>query len=155
MKLLLIQIMLVCILTTGCCRIKQRVEPQYPSEVSGWKVREGRGFKIVGNFVIMKGNLIDNGKIQIKLVDVIPPDPCAEVADMQARARARIQFIRSSDQKVLCDDIYPENGAAGFSALGCRSSDSDITALSEFGISGIYTQAINIKEGWVFFELRN
>ena len=63
--------------TNGCCLKEPRVEPAYPQSVSGWKERRERGVRIRGEFVLKKGTSTDNGKIQVKIIDLVPPDPCA------------------------------------------------------------------------------
>lgn len=134
--------------TGGCCSYEPRVEPAYPQSVSGWKERMERGIRIRGDFALKKGTSTDNGKIQVKIIDLIPPDPCAEAGAFQRNARARIQFVRLSDNKVLLDDLFAESGTKTLST-------ADSTSLyKEFGIDVIYIYDINLKDGWVYFELR-
>jgi hypothetical protein len=132
----------------GCCIRQHRDEPLYPTNVSGWKTRNDRGVTALGDFVLKKNETIDNGKVQVKILDLVAPDACAEAGAFQRNARARIQFVSLTNQKVMCDDLFAENGTGTLSALGgCPS-------FSESGISVVYVSDINLKEGWVFFELR-
>src|SRR5262245_37471055 len=134
--------------TGGCCTYEPRVEPAYPQSVSGWKERSERGVRIRGDFVLKKGDSTDNGKIQVKIIDLIPPDPCAEAAAFQRNARARIQFVRLSDNKVLLDDLFATRGT------GRLSTTEGTDFYEEFGVSVIYIYDINLKDGWVYLELR-
>lgn len=154
MKLFLISVLFCGLMTQCCCPKPQHTDQPYPRDVSGWRERSERGITIHGNFVLRKGETTDNGKIQVGLVDIIPPDPCAEVGTFQRQARARIQFIRVADQRVLCEDTYAERGGRDFSPDECQSSASDISALSELGVEALYVNAINLREKWVFFEIR-
>ncbi len=147
-KLFLVSVML-SLLTSSCCSNDPRSEPAYPQSVSGWKERDERGLRILGDFVLKKGETTDNGKIQVKVISLILPDSCAETGSFQRQARARIQFVRLSDNKVLYDDIFVERGTRALSTV------KDNVNLDEFGISVIYIYDINFKEGWVYFELRS
>jgi hypothetical protein len=132
----------------GCCSNEPRVEPAYPQSVSGWKERSKHGVRIHGEFVLNKGTSTDNGKIQVKIIDLIPPEPCAEAAAFQANARARIQFVRLSDNKVLLNDLFVDSGW-----MTLRTADGS-TLYDEFGVDVIYVYDINLEDGWVHFELR-
>jgi hypothetical protein len=116
--------------------------------VSGWKEHKEQGVRIRGDFVLKKGNSTDNGKIQVKVIDLIPPDPCAEAGAFQSQARAKIQFVRLSDNKVLLEDLFAERGSMTLSP----ANGTDL--YEEFGVSVIFIYDINLKDGWVYFELR-
>jgi hypothetical protein len=129
------------------------VEPSYPSKVSGWlsdkeqlKFHEEHKYWARGDFVLRKNESTDDGKIRIKVIDLIPPDPCAEGGSFQRQARVTLQFIRMSDQRVLCEETFPENGY-----LTVRSKCGD--GLSEYQIFGAGVTDINLKEGWAFIRL--
>ena len=102
--------------------------------------------------MLRKGETIDKGNIQIKVVEIIPGNLCDDAGSVQYQTRVRIQFIRLSDEKVMCEEVFPETGSALLSAQACGSSD--ISALSDAGIEAIYVRAVNVKDGWAFFELR-
>ncbi len=137
----------------ACCFPEKRIEPSYPSKVSGWltdkqrlKFYEENKSWSRGNFVLRKSEATDDGKIRIKVLDLIPPDPCAEGAALQRQARVTLQFIRMSDQKALCEETFPERGAL---AVYSKCGDS----LDEFGIDVVGVNDINLKEGWAFIRL--
>lgn len=133
---------------SSCCFNKHRNEPTYPQSVSGWKERKEQGVKIKGDFVLKKGNSTDNGMIKVKIMDLIPPDPCAEMGAFQRQARARIQFVRLPDNIVLLDELYAEKGSMTLPTI----DEADF--YEEFGIYVIYIHDINLKDEWVYFELR-
>jgi hypothetical protein len=146
-------------LSTGsCCLIEHRTEPAYPKSISGWKERDEQGVRIRGDFVLKKGETTDNGKVQVKVIGLIPPNPCAETGTFSRQARARIQFARLSDNKVLFDDIFAENGTMTLSTVKdaklYEETDKDAKLYEEFGIHVIYIYDINLTDGWVHFELR-
>lgn len=149
-----IQVVLFVLMIQSCCPKESHADPPYPAEVSGWRERAGNGFTILGDFVLKKGEATDNGQFQVRVEEIIPPDPCAEVGTFQRQARARIQFVRLADDRVLCEDIYPERGGSSFSPQDCGSEPSDVSALSNAGLLSLYVTAINLEQQWVFFELR-
>ncbi len=127
MKLLIIAEMLLFTLMTGCCSTHHN-EPSYPSRAFlGWKeFAQADSLQSHGVFVLKKGESTDNGKIQVKVIDIIPNDPC----DPHGRtyfARVELQLTRLSDQKILCSDSYEES-STGFFDCGNQ--------IVEFGISG-------------------
>jgi hypothetical protein len=148
MRTSLIAMLVAYSLLRGCCSETPRVEPPYPTEVSGWNERRARGVTSLGTFVLKNGQTTDNGKLQVKLLDVIPGDSCAEVGTTINRARATLQFVSLSEQKVLCEDSFIETSSMAISGSACGKN------LGEFGVVGILIGDINLKEGWVFFELR-
>jgi len=159
MKHILSLLLAVLSLSMGsCCLIERRTEPAYPGSVSGWKERNEQGVRILGDFVLKKGETTDNGKVQVKMISLIPPDPCAETGTFQRQARARIQFVRLSDSKVLFDDIFAEKGTMTLSTIKdaklYEETIKDAKLYEEFGIYVIYIYDINLKDGWVHFELR-
>jgi hypothetical protein len=153
MKYLFVVFALITSLLGGCCYHISRVEPSYPSQVSGWLTDKGRlkfyeehKFWARGDFVLRKNEASDDGKIRIKVIDLIPPDPCAESGSFQRQARVTIQFIRVADQSVLCEEAFPEHG---YLTVYSRCGDS----LNKYNISGVGVSDINLKEGWAFIHL--
>lgn len=137
----------------GCCYPIRRVEPPSSPQVSGWltdkerlKFYEEHKFWARGDFVLRKNEATDDGKIRIKVIDLIPPDPCAEGGGFQRQARVTIQFVRMADQRVLCEETFP---AHGYLSVSSKCGDS----LSEYGIPRVGVSDINLKEGWAFIQL--
>src|SRR5215475_7108340 len=118
MRLKSIAVVALVLVSHGCCIRRHRDEPLYPTNVSGWKVRNDGGVTTLGDFVLKKNETIDNGKVQVKILDLVAPDACAEAGAFQRQARARIQFISLTNQKVMCDDFFAERGSMTLSAVG-------------------------------------
>ena len=144
----LLPVVLLAFLLAGCCPESTRTEPSFPTETLGWNKRQERGLTILGKFAVRKGEAAGNDKLQIKLVDVKAGDPCVDAGDERHEPRVTLQFVRSSDGKTLCEETFSEKGARTFTGTKCGSS------LAEFEALGIYVIAINVKDQWVFFELR-
>jgi hypothetical protein len=126
----------------GCCSPKTRTEPKPPESVAGWKDYYDTKANVhkLGEFLLRKGESTANGEIQVKLVDIIPPDPCATDAGMNAYyPKAILQFIRVSDAKVLVEDRYRE-GASSNAHCNCA-------------IATVWMHDINVKESWASFQL--
>src|ERR1051325_2009637 len=108
MKALLLTEIVLCTFMFGCC-INHHKEPAYPNDVVlGWKEPAREGVPKRGVFILRKGEAIDNGKIQVQVTDIIANDPC-DPHGATSLARATVQFIRLSDQHVLCSDLWPEH----------------------------------------------
>jgi hypothetical protein len=136
----------------SCCRFERHVDLPYPSKVLGWMSGEERskvyadwGYRAQGQFVIKTGDSVENGKIRVKVCRLIPPDYCDEQDSFYRKARVELQFIRMSDQKVLCETIIPERGG-GPVAPNC------VDSLMEFDIDVIGVYGINLKDGWAFIR---
>jgi hypothetical protein len=137
-------LIIVMSLFSGCCfrRESNSYEPPYPQSVVGWKYHEENGVGIVGEFVLKKGESTNNGEVQIKIVDLISPDTCADQGTTQSKKRAKIQFVRMADNKVMCEETFPTGGGNL-----CGKS------LDEFWISSIGIRDINIRDQWVHILL--
>lgn len=128
----------------GCCTATSRVEPKPPSATLGWKLMEERGVRISGKFLLHRNEATSNGKIQLKVLDISPGDPCAEDASHLNNPNTKLQFVRLLDGQVLCEHRFYE-GESG--SLKCGQD------LSQFNVLGLSVNAINLKEDWVFVEV--
>jgi hypothetical protein len=147
--------LILVMLPSGCClrNSERRVEPEYPQGVSGWMNETARqafmkkyGFWSRGDFVIKRGASVDDGKVQVKLLDLIPPNSCCEPADVNCRAaRAVISLVRMSDEKELCVVKAAEHSSGGYPECP--------PALDEVGIIGIGIDEINLRENWVHIRI--
>ena len=153
MKILLVLFLLAAGLLNACCSKPHHDEPPYPTNISGWEGTRDNNGKIHRKFVLRKGEVTDNGEIQIKVVDIIPPEPCAEVGTFQRQARAKIQFIRLSDNRILSEDIYPEHGGSFIPYKEDDSTSPTKLVLTGLDIAAIVTLGINLKEQWICFQL--
>lgn len=128
-------------LFSGCyCRMKRNPEPPYPQNTTGWKYREENGVGIMGEFMLKKGESTNNGKVELKIVDIIPENLCAEPMVDEGKRRVKIQFKRMSDNKLVCEGT--------FSGRSCSDKE-----LEEFRIFGVGTRGISIKDQWAHIIL--
>jgi len=132
----------------GCClKGGTRKEPSYPSVGLGWNEQEVRGVHMLGSFVLKMGEVIENGNVQIKVIELAPSDPCAEPNSLVGTDRVRLRFIRKTDQKVLCEYTFMAGGSSTLLGGPCGE------VAKESDVAGVYIKAINITDGWVYFEL--
>src|SRR2546426_7652974 len=89
----------------GCCP-GQRTEPSYPNDVTGWKDFKEGTTKLRGSFVLKKAERTDNGKLEIRVLDLMPPECTGDAGNYAERARVRVEFRRVSDQRVLCSETF-------------------------------------------------
>ena len=143
MKVILFVVTLAVWLS-ACC--PERQEPSPPEDAIGWKDFQEGTTMYRGRFLLKKGQSTDNGKVEVKVLELIPPGCASEAASFERLARVRLQFTSVSDHKVLCSEVYGEN-SGGYLTLDCPAMPQD------FGISGIKVSAINLKDRWVFFSL--
>ena len=93
------------------------------------------------------GEAIDDGNVQIKVVELTPGDPCAEAYSFVGADRVILRFARKTDQRTICEPIFMVGG--GGSLLG----DQCGRVAKESDIAAVYIKMINITDGWVYFEL--
>jgi hypothetical protein len=145
MKVLLIAEMLLLALMTGCC-VDEHKEPAYPGQVKvGWGNNLAKGLQTCGKFILRKGEATDNGRIQVKVLDILSDDLCAH-PNPDHSVQVVLQFTRMSDQKILCSTTRLVRSPS-ILVSDCGNQ------LVEFGLSGCVVNTINRKKGWVFFEL--
>jgi hypothetical protein len=148
MALRLLVLVMIGLAIDGCClKGGARKEPSYPGVKLGWNEREERGVHLLGSFVLKPGAAIENGAVQMEVIELTPSNPCAEPNSLVGADRVRLRFIRKTDRKVLCEPVFMNGESAGLSdgQCGAVARDSDV--------AGISIKAINITDGWVYFEL--
>lgn len=126
----------------SCCPV-ERPQPARPNKVLGWNDSYEGGVHSIGILVLNKGESSDNGKIGVTVLDVIPPDQCAHPNTYHGSPKAVLRFFRPSDGLVFCE----------FTAVG-DNTNSILDCNPSAGISVIGMNAINTKEQWVYFDLR-
>lgn len=132
----------------GCCfNGGARKEPSYPSVRLGWNEREERGVRLLGSFVLKTGETLENGAVQIKVIELAPSDPCVEPNSLAGADRVRLGFFRKTDQKVLCEPTF--RAGESRTLLGAECGDVP----KESDVAGVSIKEINITDGWVYFEL--
>ena len=139
---------LISLAIAGCCsKGGARKEPSYPGVRLGWNEREERGVHILGSFVLKTSEAIENGNVQIKVVELTPRYPCAEANSFMSTDRVTLRFVRKTDQRVLCEYIFMDASSTSLLGDQCR----EVTKESD--VAGVYIKAINITDGWAYFEL--
>jgi len=134
------------VFASSCCWPDSE-QPVRPKNVLGWKESTAGGVRSICILVLNKGESSDNGEIGVKVVDIIPADPCAHRGTFHGSRRVVLRFFRPSDQKVLYEDTFTEGSGTLDSPHHCGSDVAGVTA--------IHINAINTAEGWVYFDLRN
>jgi hypothetical protein len=134
------------ILPGACCSPQEREQPHPPEKVAGWKDSYSGGVHSVGELFLRKGDSSDNGKIGVKVIDVVVPQPGSE--GYASMPKVVLQFYKPSDKQVLCEATFTEGGTfmgAGPPYPHCKP---------EVGLAAISVNAINTKDKWVWFDLR-
>jgi hypothetical protein len=134
-------------LVRGCCSAKFQ-EPAHPGAVAGWKESQDGGVHTVGTFVLKKGESSENGKIGVKVIDIMAADPCAEHGTLQSLPRVKMQFYQAPQQTVICEELLTAGSGTSLIAGPCGEK------IAGLGVTAISVNAINATEGWVWFELR-
>ncbi len=117
-------------------------QPTGPVKVDGWKRTTDDGVTFCAVLLLRKGESSDNGKFGVRVTDIIEADPCCGDPSPLCDRRARIQFFRPSDGRVLCE-LEPSD--RGNNVISCAD---------QIGVNVIGIRAINTAEGWVLFDLR-
>lgn len=136
----------LCFLTSGCCQLFSKADPQptRPNVTSTWREQTDLfGVRTVGFFVMNKGETTDNGLLGVKVIDILPKE-CKCMSCEPTYPRVKIAFYRPSDNKILCEGEFQGNASLEVMAK-CDPG---------MGISHIAINAINTKEKWVSFDLR-
>src|SRR5882724_2026564 len=121
----------------GCSWMKEFNEPERPTKVHGWEPFQVSTFTVQGDFVLNKGESVNDGNIGITVLD-IQPGSCGAFHEPTYPA-AKLRFFRVSDHSVLCEDNFLVGGARLDVMKGCESLKWLVV-----GVSGI-----NSKDNWV------
>src|SRR5262245_16536728 len=137
---------MVVLLSSSCCSdMRQLNEPERPSKVRGWdELRDGNTV-IKGIFLLNKGESTDNGKTGIRLVETYPGTCGIFPIKEREYPKAKLQFYRVSDQKILCEPIFFTGAIMTLKPPICEA---------DLEWSGIEINDINSKDKWIVFNLR-
>lgn len=136
-----IKALVIMVCAQVCAASCARSEPPLPADAIGWSNYKEGTTKCRGKFVLRTGESTDDGTIRVKVVELLPPKITGDSGDFEARARVKIAFSKVFDGQILSLDVYPEHGGG------------NAHLPSEFRIFGVGVRAINLKDGWVYFEL--
>jgi hypothetical protein len=123
--------------------MKEFNEPERPTYAQGWQQRDVGAVSIKGQFVLNKGQSVNDGTVGIRVVD-IRAGSCAPFREPEYPS-TKVQFFSVPDQRILCEDVFRVGGSRLDVIEGCGKS----LPRGVLGISGI-----NSKDNWVAFDLR-
>lgn len=123
--------------------MKEFNEPERPTYAQGWQQRDLGAITLKGQFVLNKGQSVNDGTVGIRVVD-IRAGSCQPFREPQYPS-AKVQFFSVPDQQILCEDTFPVGGSRLDVIEGCGES-------LKWDVLGI--SAINSKDNWVAFDLR-
>ena len=85
----------------SCCSGSLPPEPAHPGSVAGWKESHECGVHTIAILVLKKDEFSDNGKIGVKVDDVIAADPCSGAGTLKRTPRVKLQFYEMPLQKMV------------------------------------------------------
>ena len=139
----LVATVLALLFLTGCCTwMKEFNEPQKPTNPKGWQVHEDRVITVRGDFVLGKGESVDDGDIGIKVID-LHGGYCG--LHEPVYPQTKLQFFRVADRSVICEAVFSSGTAARLDVLSACEG--------KLKWSFIGVTAINGKNNWVAFTL--
>jgi len=121
--------------------------PTRPNAKSSWTERHDSGFTSVGQFVLNRGESIDNGKLGIRVIDFKSSKCPSLFAEYPDPPKVVLEFFRPTDKQVLCTVTL--DGPIANSSIDREQMCGDKTGFSVVGINGL-----NAHDGWVSFDLR-
>jgi len=125
-------------------RQTEPVQPTMPQQVRGWNERVENGARSIAELVLKEGDTSSNGRVDIHVDQIIPPDLRAERNSYFGSARAVFSFYRSADKSLLCHVTFMTSGG------GLDESRCDTKAM---GFEAMTVHAINTKDKWVWLSL--
>lgn len=132
----------VMLLTTSCCRTVHS-DPASPTSTRGWKAFSEQGINAVGEFLIKKGQSVENESLGVELISTIAPRKCSDPgAEQDMFPKAVVRFYAVPSKQTLAE-------------VQIRKSTSTSLHLpvTDYGVNAIFAREINTKDGWIWFEL--
>jgi hypothetical protein len=127
---------------SGCCRSVDS-NPSRPSQVRGWQEFGEGPTKTIGEFVLKKGESINNHIVAVQLVDIVKGRSCSGTESTGPSALVR--FYRVSDRQTLLE--------IQLTAGNTRLINFNRPLVEEYGLDTIFIRGINTQDGWIWFEL--
>ena len=134
-------LLLLLLLTVGCCQPWEQPQQSHPGRGPGWERSRIHTVQILGTFVLREGESTESAKLGAEVVDVSPLVTCLGSFQEPPMREVVLRFYDPSDRRVLCETSVREGGG-------------DLQCGNGADLPGIYVNAINTKEGWVWFDLR-
>src|SRR6267142_7039815 len=139
--LVILTLWLGAMLLSGCCdlQLRKRAQPKYPDKVRGWVTESPVDRRMLqGPFVLKKGESTENGKIGVRVSDIIPAQCRARFAEFADNAKVVLQFFDPRTRKNLCEATVPENTNARIDLPDVCQGKVDIIVV---GVTDVNTDA--------------
>jgi hypothetical protein len=135
-------------LSIGCCgRTRQLNNPQLPEKTLGWQKHQlGENVTVYGDFVIRKGESVNDGTYGIEVKNLFPAK--CSLADIPGEdlPSAELRFFKVSDNSTMCMSTFRR---------GSEVLDPTIPNCPEGMIwSVVEISEVNARDGWVRLNLR-
>ena len=115
----------------GCCsRVAKINDPPYPSHTNGWnKYQLSESTVVYGDFVIRKGQSVNDGQYGIEAVELYPAR-CEDTpgADLPG---AELRFFKVSDNSTICRSTF-KRGSATLDESNCEKAGELIWTAKDF-----------------------
>ena len=122
--------------------MKEFNEPERPTKVHGWQPFSVSTYTVQGDFVLNKGESVNDGRVGITVVDIF--SGTCHLFHEPTYPTARLRFFRVSDRSVICEIVFQGGSSNRLAAIdGCGSLKWDF-----IGVTGV-----NSKDNWVSFNL--
>ena len=132
----------IMLLTTSCCRTVHS-DPASPTSTRGWQAFSEQGINAVGEFLIKKGQSVENGRLGVELISTIAPRKCSDPgAEQDLFPKAVVRFYAVPSKQTLAEVEIRRS-----------TSTSLHSPVTDYGVNAIFAREINTKDGWVWFEL--
>lgn len=127
---------------SGCCRSVDS-NPSRPNQVRGWQEFGEGPTKSIGEFVLKKGESIDNHIVAVQLLDTAKGRSCDGTES--SGPSALVRFYRVSDQQTILE--------IQLTAGNTRLINFNRSLVEEYGLDTIFIRGINTQDDWIWFEL--
>ena len=147
-RIFLFSMTVVCGLDSqGCCHSPKVKQPTPPETNRAWvEEKQSWGGIFIGPFFLRKGESTENGKLGVKVIDVIPGRCRSAMAEYPDPARVVLQFYEPQSKGVFCQ-LTLDDGS-NTSIVGPEDCGNQID------ISVVGMIAINTDDKWAVFDLR-
>jgi hypothetical protein len=133
------------LLMVGCCK-DAHFTPERPATVRGWHEFDRHGIHGIGEFLLTKGESVENGSFGVELVKTIVRMKCSDAfAENDIIPRAVLRFYKVPGRQTILE-------------LEVISGSTELLAnynfpVPEYGVDSVHVREINTKDEWIWFEL--
>jgi hypothetical protein len=131
---------------SGCCE-EIPSTPDRPASVHGWQeFRTSQGFPALGEFVLKKGEPVENGRFGLELIKTVSPQKCkGYMAEGVPNPLATIRIYDVKTKRTLVEVEISNHSSRRLISFGFP--------VSEYGLDTLFAREINTKDEWVWIEL--